>query len=259
MEGKELYNNEDEEFDPKSKKDDKDADDFGLPDIEDDADDQDSDLGDPYPENWEEKSEPDTFVFDDSSDDTSSDSSSDEYAYDQGSGDNTDDDYKSSYYDDEYEQKKSPVGWIIFGVLILIAIIVAIFWWINRADPEPVEVTQPVVEQPIRQTEPEPEPEPEPVVEEPIEQPVVQAGVFEINEPTGRYHVIVASSIDKDLVTDYAKKLAQEGMMCNILAPQGNMKFHRLSVADFVGLNDAAIKSEELKHSMGEDVWVIRY
>ena len=71
--------------------------------------------------------------------------------------------------------------------------------------------------------------------------------------------MIVASSVDKDLVRDYANKLAAQGMTCNILAPRANKIFHRLSVADFVSLNDAAIKSEELKHSMGEDVWVIRY
>ena len=258
MEGKELYNNEDEEFDPKSKKnDDKDGDDFGLPDIDDDSDDQDADLGDPYPENWEEKNESDEFVFDEASDDPTSDTSSDDYAFDQSGSDDADDDFKSSYYEEEYGRKKSPVGWIIFGVLILVAIIVGIFWWIGRDEPEPVQVAKPVIERPVR--EPEPEPDPVPVIEEPVTQPAVQAGVFEINEPTGRYYVIIASSIDKDLVTDYAKELAQEGMRCNILAPQGNMKFHRLSVADFIGLNEAVIKSEELKNSLGEDVWVIRF
>ena len=139
---------------------------------------------------------------------------------------------------------------------IVVLIVIGIFWWINR---EPVQepVKQPVVEQqPVVK---EPEPEPEPVEPEPEPEPVRQAGVFEINEPTGRYHVIIASSIDKDLVTDYGKKLAKQGMTCNILAPLGNKKFHRLSVADYVSLNDAAMKSEQLKSEFGDEVWVIRY
>ncbi|MCK5470493.1 MAG: SPOR domain-containing protein, partial [Cyclobacteriaceae bacterium] len=82
---------------------------------------------------------------------------------------------------------------------------------------------------------------------------------YELNEPTGRYHVIVASSIDVDLIRDYGNKLAKQGMTCNIIAPRGSKNFHRLSVADYVSLNDATVKSEQLKNDLGEDVWVIRY
>jgi cell division septation protein DedD len=146
------------------------------------------------------------------------------------------------------------VGWIILGVIVVIAIVIGVFWWINR-EPEPKPVPQQVVQQPVAK-EPEPEPEPEPIVNP---EPVRKAGLFEINEPTGRYHVIVASSIDRDLVMDYGKKLAKNGMTCNVLAPRGNKKFHRLSVADFVSLNDAALKSEQLKSEFGQEVWVIRY
>ncbi len=260
MEGKELYN-EDEELDPKSKKEEEDADDFGLPEIE-DSEEKSENLDDPYPESWEEKKEEEEESFDFSKTDEELTSDSDEiepdYSYDEEEPEVSDEEYKSSYYEEEYDQKKLPVGWIIFAVVVLIAIIIGVFMWLNRDDTTPATVTKPVVEQPVVQepveiTEPvvqEPEPEPE---------PVRQAGVFEINGPTGRYHVIVASSIDKDLVHDYGNKLAKQGMMCNILAPLGNKKFHRLSVADYVSLNDAAIRSEELKHTLGEDVWVIRY
>lgn len=258
MEGKELYNNEDEELDPKSKKEEEDADDFGLPDIE-DADDKSADLGDPYPESWEENKETEAPANTDSSDDysASEDETEPDYSYDEEVDDEVveEDEYKSSYYEEEYGQKKFPVGWIIFIVFIIIAIVIGVFWWLNRDEPAPVPVKKPVVEQKITT------PEPEPVIQEPAPEPepVKAAGVFEINEPTGRYHVIVASSIDKDLVHDYGNKLAKQGMTCNILAPRGNKKFHRLSVADYVSLNDAAIKSEQLKHTLGEEVWVIRY
>lgn len=256
MEGKELYN-EDEELDPKSKKE-EDADDFGLPEIE-DTEDKTEDLGDPYPESWEEKKEEEeTFEYTDSSDDTEESDADFSYDEETGEADSLEDEYRSSYYEEEYGQKKFPIGWIIFGVFILIAIIIAVFWWFNRDEPEPVQTSQPVIEQPKVQ---ETTPEPEPIIEEPTREPepIRAAGVFEINEPTGRYHVIVASSIDKDLVHDYGNKLAKQGMTCNILAPRGNKKFHRLSVADYVSLNDAAVKSEQLKNTLGEDVWVIRY
>jgi hypothetical protein len=250
MEGKELYN-EDDELNPKKNEDD-DSDNFGLPEIE-DADDKQEGLGDPFSETWSDKKEEETQSYSDEY--SSSDSSESNYAY---SGDTLDsgaheDTYKSSYYEEEYGQKKSPVGWIIFAVIVVAAVIVGVFWWLNR-EPEK-EVVQPVIEKPIVE-------KPEPVVEkepEPEPEPVRQAGVFEINQPTGRYHVIVASSIDKDLVVDYGNRLAKNGLTCNVLAPRGNRKFHRLSVADYVSLNDAAIKAEQLKSEFGDEVWVIRY
>ena len=151
MEGKELYNNEDEEFDPKSKKEEQDADEFGLPEI-DEPEKKPEDLGDPYPESWEDKTDEGTFAEEEASDDNLSESydSGTSYSYDDDSTDSQDDEYRSAFYEDEYGQKKSPVGWIIFGVLVLVAIIIAVFWWINREEPEPVQVSQPVIEQPVQ-------------------------------------------------------------------------------------------------------------
>ncbi len=261
MEGKELYNNDDDELDPKSKKEEENADDFGLPEIEDSEDDS-NDLAEPNADIWEEnKEEEPTTYLDSSEEDSTTEETTDsvkDFEDDTIETDSDNDGYQSSYYEEEYEKKKSPVVWIILGIILLIAIIIGTFMWINKEDaPEPVVIrkTQPIVKQPVQEPEPvvvEQEPEPEPEV-------ATQAGVFDLNAPIGRYHVIVASSIDSDLVRDYAHKLAAQGMTCNILAPIGNKKFHRLSVADYVSLNDATIKSEQLKSEMGPDVWVIRY
>ncbi len=254
MEGKELYN-EDDELNPKSDKEEDDSDNFGLPDIDDESEKSDE-LGDPFEEDWNDKDQP-VVESDSLSDDltgTDPDTSYD-YSDEQQEPEEEEQTYKSSYYEEDYHKKKSPVGWIIAAVVALIVIIIAVFWWMNREPRKEVVVTPPVIERPVVK-------EPEPIVQkepEPVREPVKQAGVFEMNQPTGRYHVIVASSIDKDLVRDYGNILAKKGMTCNILAPRGNKKFHRLSVADFVSLNDAAIRSEQLKGEFGDEVWVIRY
>ncbi len=269
MEGKELYGNEDEDLNPKSKKEEEDAEDFGLPEIEDsETDDKTDDLEEPFSESWEEnKEEEESIAYPEATDEFSEEDAipEDEDDFDEQDIEqhhtSDDDEYRSSYYEEDYNKKKSPIGWIIFAILIIIAIIIGGFWWMNRdVKPEPTmsETPRPVIEQPVQEPEPEVvETDPEPVVDE---QPInTGAGVFEINEPTGRYHVIVASAIDVDLLTDYANKLAKEGMTCNILTPSGKKLFYRLSVADFVLLDDATIKSEELKSTFGEEVWVIRF
>ena len=262
MEGKELYSNEDEELNPKKKSNEEEEElsNFGLPEIDGNEEGKSEEIEDPFPNTWEEdtNTEEETYAYSDS---TEEDYSATEETEESTFGnyettideDNESGSYTSSYYEEESGQRKSPVVWIIVGLVILALIIFGVFYFINREpDPEPMS-TQPVIEQPVEDPEPvieEPEPEPEPVRE---------AGVYELNEPTGRYHVIVASSIDVDLVRDYGFRLARQGMSCYILAPRGNRKFHRLSVADYVSLNDAAVRSEQLKSEFGDEVWVIRY
>ena len=221
MEGKELYN-DDEELNPKpNKNEDEDADNFGLPEIENEED-KTKDLGDPFSESWEDTKEKENYGYSDEYAASETSEPANVYSDDTHETEHVHETYKSSYYEEEYGQKKSPIVWIVLGIVLLVAIIIGVFWWINRT-PEPPVVT-PVIEKPIeRQPEPVVQKEPEPAPE-----PVKQAGVFEINQPTGRYHVIVASSIDKDLVMDYGNRLAKKGMRCNILDPRGNKMFHSM-------------------------------
>jgi hypothetical protein len=255
MEGKEVYN-DDEEQNPKSKKEqEEELDSFGLPEIE-DTNDKTDDLGDPFQDTWEDSSsnQDETFAYGESPTTDDDAVGQEPVEEDQGNSYEKKETVRSSYYDEQYVRRRSPVGWIIFIVFLVIAIAVALFWWFtrdNEPEPEPEpEVTEVVEIEPEPEAEPEPEPEPEPYSE---------AGVFEINELTDRYYVVIASSIDKDLVFDYAYKLADQGLTCNILAPRGNKIFHRLSIANFATIQDATIKAEELKGEYGEEVWVIRY
>lgn len=87
-----------------------------------------------------------------------------------------------------------------------------------------------------------------------------KAGTVEtLASPTGRFHVIVSSSVDGDLAMDYAKKLAKQGQSVNIIPPGGaNKLFHRVSVGDYPSW-DQAVAAVSSFSSMGEGVWVLKY
>jgi len=80
-----------------------------------------------------------------------------------------------------------------------------------------------------------------------------------ISERTGRYYIVVTSSIDGDLAMDYAKDLADKGNSVKIIAPYGNVKFHRVAVTDVETLAQAESRANELKAEYGDGVWVMRY
>lgn len=85
-------------------------------------------------------------------------------------------------------------------------------------------------------------------------------GVIEMLEGrTGRYHVVIASAIDDDLLMDYARKLSQRGVSSKIIPPFGNVKFYRLAVADGDTFASAQTVADGLKGEYGEGVWVLRY
>lgn len=85
------------------------------------------------------------------------------------------------------------------------------------------------------------------------------AGVVEtVSSPTGRFFVIVSSSIDDDLAMDYAKKLAQEGTSVKLVQHNFNdLPFHGVSVGDYTTWQqaEAALPS----YSNYGNVWVLKY
>jgi hypothetical protein len=87
-----------------------------------------------------------------------------------------------------------------------------------------------------------------------------KTGSFEtIPDRTGRYYTIVASAIDADLATDYAKKLAQDGQDVKILAPKGRNPFHRVAIRDYENLAGAQAELNDLRDRYGNEVWVVKY
>lgn len=146
----------------------------------------------------------------------------------------------------------------IFIVLILAGVFVYFFFIKEEA---PVEQTPPPVVEEIPEQEEfviEEEGWDTPVAEpEPIEPTV---GVMtDISARTGRAYIIVSSFIDVDLAHDYGNKLSGEGVSTVVIAPYGNVKYYRLSVADFPTVGDALADLDHYKAKYGDNIWVLKY
>lgn len=153
----------------------------------------------------------------------------------------------------------SPLIWIIPLLLLIAAAAVAFIWWLNK----PKTPAEKAVQAPVVQAPPQVIDEAPPAFEEPAQGvtsfPSGTGDVQLISERTNRYYVVISSSIDGDLANDYALKLAKNGVDSKILAPRGNVKFYRLSIADYEDLPQASVRADQLRAEYGEGVWVIRY
>jgi hypothetical protein len=89
---------------------------------------------------------------------------------------------------------------------------------------------------------------------------IPKTGAFEVlTERTMRYYVIVASAVDDDLLTDYAKKLSAQGVSSKLIPPFGKYKLYRLAIAD----GDTFAATQEVangkKAEYGDALWVLKY
>lgn len=78
-------------------------------------------------------------------------------------------------------------------------------------------------------------------------------------ERSRRYYVVLASSIDADLIMDYAKRLSAQGTSTRILPPFNNLKFTRLTMGEFDTYASAQAAADAAKATFGNNLWVIRY
>ena len=249
MEGKELHD-EDDDLKSSSKKDlEQDSDDFGLPDAS---------FGSESSEPEEEKENAEETSFEYTPDPDPDDEPT-------GFGE-FEDDTPTYRYTPTEEKSTVPTGLIVFlSILGVLIIVVVIYWFFIRTpsqDRQPrQEVTQQVTEEPAPQ---------QPVIEEPVEEspPVVAkepakpaSGGFEtINTSTGRYYIVLNSFFDEDLASDYAKKLAGQGVSTLILAPPDKKGFNRVVInEDFGSWNAAESRMTELKGTYGDAIWVLKY
>ncbi|NBP68850.1 MAG: hypothetical protein EBU52_08900, partial [Cytophagia bacterium] len=86
-----------------------------------------------------------------------------------------------------------------------------------------------------------------------------EGSIETLSERTKRYYVVVSSSIDGDLVMDYAKKLSANGVNCKIIPPYGKVKFSRLTIAEGDTYASAQTLADGLKAQYGDGLWVIKY
>src|SRR5258708_23683091 len=76
---------------------------------------------------------------------------------------------------------------------------------------------------------------------------------------TGRYYVVVSSSVDGDLAMDRAKKLSAEGKSSKIIPPFGKWKYYRLCIGDFDSFAGAQSNADASKAEYADALWVLKY
>jgi cytoskeletal protein RodZ len=86
-----------------------------------------------------------------------------------------------------------------------------------------------------------------------------EGAIETLSQRTGRYCVIIASSIDGDLVMDQAKKLSAKGVGSKIIPPFGKWKFFRLGIGDFDSFSSAQSSADASKAEYGSALWVMKY
>ncbi|MEQ8472356.1 MAG: SPOR domain-containing protein [Marinoscillum sp.] len=86
------------------------------------------------------------------------------------------------------------------------------------------------------------------------------AGVVEtVSSRTGRFYIILSSSIDDDLAMDFANKLAQEGHNVKIIQHDADKLFYyRVSVGDYATRERAESASTAFSN-YSNDIWVLKY
>ena len=86
-----------------------------------------------------------------------------------------------------------------------------------------------------------------------------EGSIETISSRTGRYHVVVASSVDGDLAMDFAKKLSLNGKSVTIIEPYGKVLFYRVTIHALETWDEAQSQADALKGEYGDGVWVIKY
>lgn len=93
-----------------------------------------------------------------------------------------------------------------------------------------------------------------------LTKPVKKKGVVEkVSTRTGRFYVVVSSSIDDDLAMDYANKLAKEGNSVKVIEHDTNEHlFYRVTLGDYNSQEQAEATLGSFS-SYGEGIWVLKY
>lgn len=87
----------------------------------------------------------------------------------------------------------------------------------------------------------------------------VPGTIERITSATGRFYIIVSSSIDGDLAMDYANKMAEEGNSVRLIEPYDGQRFYRVSLGDYDTWDQATSSSTSFSTTDGDAPWILKY
>lgn len=80
-----------------------------------------------------------------------------------------------------------------------------------------------------------------------------------LSEPTGRFHVVIKSALDKEFILKEAEKLNADGIECLVIPASATSPSNRLVLFSTEDLRQAQLKADSLRPSFGAGLWVLKY
>jgi hypothetical protein len=179
--------------------------------------------------------------------------------------------YYEPSYSYSYEEERPSIWPKVLGVILLLLIAGGAVWYFASYRPDQLALEarrnrenlalQEAEEQ--KRLAEQSQREKDEALRNPVTPPAAQPGVGSIETLSGRsglYYVVIASSIDGDLIMDYAKKLSAKGVTAKIIPPHGKVRFHRLSIAEGETYANAQSTADGMKGGdYGDKLWVTKY
>ena len=170
-----------------------------------------------------------------------------------------------------YKDESSPVWPKVVGILLVLALLGLGIWYFAKYRPDQLAEKEreqkelAAIQEEARRKQADRQAalkrEEEQKVAAALPPPAPATGtIVTLSGRSGRYYVVIASSIDGDLIMDYAKKLSGKGVSTKIIPPFGKSSFHRLAVAEGDTYETTQARADELKAGdYGDKLWVVKY
>ena len=78
-------------------------------------------------------------------------------------------------------------------------------------------------------------------------------------EPTGRFHVVIKSALDRETIMKAATALNDSGIECLVIPANATSPSNRLVLFSTENLEQARVKADSLRSSFGAGIWVLKY